>query len=55
MPTQSFNPPVRTLMGPGPADVHPRVLAALGTVLADLGYPADTGAALARVQAALAG
>ena len=30
MPIQSFNPPVRTLMGPGPADVHPRVLAALG-------------------------
>ncbi|MEL0081520.1 MAG: alanine--glyoxylate aminotransferase family protein [Gammaproteobacteria bacterium] len=25
----SFNPPVRTLMGPGPADIHPRVLAAL--------------------------
>ncbi len=25
----SFNPPVRTLMGPGPSDVHPRVLAAL--------------------------
>ena len=29
MPIQSFNPPVRTLMGPGPSDVHPRVLAAL--------------------------
>jgi alanine-glyoxylate transaminase/serine-glyoxylate transaminase/serine-pyruvate transaminase len=27
--TRSFNPPVRTLMGPGPSDVHPRVLAAL--------------------------
>jgi alanine-glyoxylate transaminase/serine-glyoxylate transaminase/serine-pyruvate transaminase len=26
---QSFNPPVRTLMGPGPTDVHPRVLAAM--------------------------
>ncbi len=26
---QSFNPPVRTLMGPGPADVHPRVLQAM--------------------------
>ena len=26
---QSFNPPVRTLMGPGPSDVHPRVLEAL--------------------------
>jgi alanine-glyoxylate transaminase/serine-glyoxylate transaminase/serine-pyruvate transaminase len=25
----SFNPPLRTLMGPGPSDVHPRVLAAL--------------------------
>ncbi|MCA9207807.1 MAG: aminotransferase class V-fold PLP-dependent enzyme, partial [Planctomycetales bacterium] len=25
----SFQPPVRTLMGPGPSDVHPRVLAAL--------------------------
>ncbi len=25
----SFNPPVRTLMGPGPSDVHPRVLEAL--------------------------
>jgi alanine-glyoxylate transaminase / serine-glyoxylate transaminase / serine-pyruvate transaminase len=25
----SFNPPVRTLMGPGPSDIHPRVLAAL--------------------------
>jgi alanine-glyoxylate transaminase/serine-glyoxylate transaminase/serine-pyruvate transaminase len=28
--TQSFHPPVRTLMGPGPSDVSPRVLAALG-------------------------
>ena len=26
----SFNPPVRTLMGPGPSDVHPRVLSAMG-------------------------
>ncbi|QCU89184.1 pyridoxal-phosphate-dependent aminotransferase family protein [Thiomicrorhabdus sediminis] len=26
---QSFNPPVRTLMGPGPSDIHPRVLSAL--------------------------
>jgi alanine-glyoxylate transaminase/serine-glyoxylate transaminase/serine-pyruvate transaminase len=25
----SFNPPVRTLMGPGPSDVHPRVLTAM--------------------------
>ncbi len=29
MPIQSFSPPVRTLMGPGPSDVHPRVLAAM--------------------------
>ena len=29
MITKSFNPPVRTLMGPGPSDVHPRVLAAM--------------------------
>jgi alanine-glyoxylate transaminase/serine-glyoxylate transaminase/serine-pyruvate transaminase len=27
--TSSFNPPLRRLMGPGPSDVHPRVLAAL--------------------------
>lgn len=27
---QSFNPPIRTLMGPGPSDVNPRILAALG-------------------------
>ncbi|SEQ75088.1 alanine-glyoxylate transaminase / serine-glyoxylate transaminase / serine-pyruvate transaminase [Amphritea atlantica] len=27
--TTSFYPPQRTLMGPGPSDVHPRVLAAL--------------------------
>ncbi|MCG8505059.1 MAG: alanine--glyoxylate aminotransferase family protein [Sphingomonadales bacterium] len=26
---QSFQPPERTLMGPGPSDVHPRVLAAM--------------------------
>ena len=26
---QSFNPPIRTLMGPGPSDVHPRVLSAM--------------------------
>ncbi|HIO14922.1 MAG TPA: alanine--glyoxylate aminotransferase family protein [Chromatiales bacterium] len=25
----SFNPPTRTLMGPGPSDVHPRILEAL--------------------------
>jgi len=29
MPIRSFNPPVRTLMGPGPSDVHPRILEAL--------------------------
>ena len=29
MEIKSFNPPVRTLMGPGPSDVHPRVLAAM--------------------------
>ena len=27
--TDSFYPPQRTLMGPGPSDVHPRVLAAM--------------------------
>ena len=27
--TTSFNPPIRTLMGPGPSDVHPRVLSAV--------------------------
>ena len=26
---QSFNPPIRTLMGPGPSDVHPRILSAI--------------------------
>ena len=26
---QSFNPPVRMLMGPGPSDVHPRVVLAM--------------------------
>lgn len=29
MKIASFNSPVRTLMGPGPSDVHPRVLAAM--------------------------
>ena len=29
MSITSFNPPVRTLMGPGPSDVSPRVLGAL--------------------------
>ncbi|MDH5323912.1 MAG: alanine--glyoxylate aminotransferase family protein [Gammaproteobacteria bacterium] len=27
--SQSFVPPIRTLMGPGPSDVHPRVLSAM--------------------------
>lgn len=30
MTVKSFHPPQRTLMGPGPSDVHPRVLQALG-------------------------
>ena len=30
MKAKSFHPPQRTLMGPGPSDVHPRVLEALG-------------------------
>ncbi|MFV2054929.1 MAG: alanine--glyoxylate aminotransferase family protein [Thiohalomonadales bacterium] len=29
MATTSFIPPLRTLMGPGPSDVHPRVLSAM--------------------------
>ncbi len=29
MTATSFHPPVRTLMGPGPSDVHPRILEAL--------------------------
>ncbi len=29
MAISSFNPPARTLMGPGPSDVHPRILSAL--------------------------
>ena len=29
MPTSSFHPPQRTLMGPGPSDVNPRILEAL--------------------------
>lgn len=29
MTITSFNPPVRTLMGPGPSDVHPRILSAM--------------------------
>jgi len=30
MSIQSFHPPVRTLMGPGPSDVNPRILEAMG-------------------------
>lgn len=30
MTISSFNPPIRTLMGPGPSDVSPRVLEAIG-------------------------
>lgn len=29
MKKTSFNPPIRTLMGPGPSDVHPRILEAM--------------------------
>jgi len=29
MTKTSFNPPLRTLMGPGPSDVHPRILSAM--------------------------
>jgi alanine-glyoxylate transaminase/serine-glyoxylate transaminase/serine-pyruvate transaminase len=29
MTIKPFNPPVRTLMGPGPSDVHPRILEAM--------------------------
>lgn len=29
MAITSFNPPVRTLMGPGPSDVHPRITSAM--------------------------
>lgn len=29
MAISSFNPPIRTLMGPGPSDVHPRILEAM--------------------------
>ena len=30
MTVSSFHPPQRILMGPGPSDVHPRVLQAMG-------------------------
>jgi len=48
----SFNPPARILMGPGPADLHPRVLAALSRPT--IGHRADTATALQAVDAALA-
>ena len=40
----SFNPPIRVLMGPGPSDIHPRVLAVSNT----LGNPWHGRAANAR-------
>ena len=30
MTAAALNPPIRVLMGPGPSDIHPRVLEALG-------------------------
>ena len=30
MKIASFHPPLRTLMGPGPSEMHPRTIAALG-------------------------
>ncbi|MDA1049504.1 MAG: alanine--glyoxylate aminotransferase family protein [Planctomycetota bacterium] len=30
MSTPTLNPPIRTLLGPGPSDIHPRVLQAIG-------------------------
>ena len=30
MPAPPLNPPVRVLLGPGPSDIHPRVLQAMG-------------------------
>jgi len=31
--SNELNPPIRFLMGPGPSDVHPRVLKAMATPL----------------------
>lgn len=47
MAISSFTPPSRLLMGPGPSDVHPRVLAALEQVLDAMGADIETGAAAA--------
>ncbi|KPK10852.1 MAG: alanine--glyoxylate aminotransferase [Acidithiobacillales bacterium SG8_45] len=33
MTTKSFVPPLRTLMGPGPSDVHPRILEAMAKAM----------------------
>ena len=30
MNTPTLHPPIRTLLGPGPSDIHPRVLQAIG-------------------------
>lgn len=43
MTINSFNPPVRTLMGPGPSDVHPRVSAAMARPTIGHLDPAFTG------------
>ena len=43
MEISSFNPPVRTLMGPGPSDVHPRVSAAMARPTIGHLDPAFTG------------
>ena len=39
--TQSFHPPVRTLMGPGPSDVNPRILEAVSRGLPALAGDGD--------------
>ncbi|MHC4339845.1 MAG: hypothetical protein ACYSX0_06500 [Planctomycetota bacterium] len=41
-----FNPPIRTLMGPGPPDVHPRVLTDSEGILSDMGAQFRKGVAL---------
>ena len=48
MPFQSFIPPHRTLMGPGPSDVSPRVLSALArpTSFSSGSHPNSTSLAL---------
>jgi len=59
--TSSFTPPVRRLMGPGPSDVHPRVLSAMAqpTIghldpLLEQGATINAGAALPAMEEALA-